>query len=230
MNTLFLFGEPIGMLSGPPLSHAEGFLEAFQVGFNGCGMRIALGPLRIFLPNGKWLKACKKTHDFADVYVDKALEYRAKHDFAQGGATPENQRTLLYNMAQQTGDRQVLRNQIVQALMAATETTGSLVSNVIRVLATHPSIFAELRTEILAQGDGQLDFSRLGRMKYLQSVITESTYYPVLISLSEKNLLISISSTSLPSISPKQSRRLARHRSPYRWRRWHRSSIRICWH
>jgi hypothetical protein len=81
LNTLFLFGEPIGMLSGSPLPHAEGFLEAFQAGFKGCGMRIGLGPLRVFMPKGKWLKACKKTHDFADVYVDKALEYREKHDF-----------------------------------------------------------------------------------------------------------------------------------------------------
>jgi cytochrome P450 len=70
----------------------------------------------------------------------------------------------------------VLRNLIVQVMMASTETTASLVSNVICVLATHPSVFAELRAEVLAQGDETLDFNRLGRMKYLHSVITESAY------------------------------------------------------
>ncbi|KAH8160028.1 hypothetical protein CIB48_g8215 [Xylaria polymorpha] len=50
MNTLFLFGEPIGILSGTPPSHIEGFLDAFQTGFNGCGLRIALGPLNFLKP------------------------------------------------------------------------------------------------------------------------------------------------------------------------------------
>jgi hypothetical protein len=237
LNTLFLFGEPIGMLSGSPLPHAEGFLEAFQAGFKGCGMRIGLGPLRVFMPKGKWLKACKKTHDFADVYVDKALEYREKHDFSQGGAAPERQRTLLYNMALQTSDRMVLRNLIVQVMMASTETTASLVSNVICVLATHPSVFAELRAEVLAQGDETLDFNRLGRMKYLHSVITESaynlgsnSYWKAFYRLPQENLLISVSSSSLPSVSPERTRRLERHRTSHRWRRWQRPNLCICWH
>jgi cytochrome P450 len=173
MNTLFLFGEPIGMLSGSPPPHAQGFLDAFQEGFNGCGMRIALGPLKVLLPKAGWLKACAKTHAFADVYVDRALEYRKKH-VADGSDPAAKQRTLLYNMAQQTGDRTVLRNQIVQAMMAATETTASLVSTVIHVLATHPDVFTKLRAEVLVVGDEPLNFDRLARIKYLQNVVTES--------------------------------------------------------
>lgn len=64
------------MLSRSPPPHAEGFLAAFQEGFNGCGMRFALGPLKVLLPSKGWLKACKRTHEFADVYVARALEYR----------------------------------------------------------------------------------------------------------------------------------------------------------
>jgi cytochrome P450 len=180
MNTLFLFGEPIGMLSESPPPHAEGFLDAFQAGFTGCGLQIALGPLSVLVPKGSWLKACKKTHDFADVYVDRAIQYREKHSQNGNGETSVNQRTLLYNMAQQTGNKTILRNQVVQAMMAAQETTASLVSNVLRVLATNPSVFTELRKEVLAVGDEPLDFERLSRMKYLQRVITESTLTPVM--------------------------------------------------
>jgi len=176
MNTLFLFGEPIGMLSDAPPPHAQGFLDAFQAGFKGCGLRIALGPFKHLLPKGSWLKACEKTHEFADVYVERALEYREKHHLAQDDEAPIKQRTLLYNMAQQTGDKIVLRNQVVQAMMAAQETTASLVSNVFRILATNPPIFAELRDEVLAVGDEPLDFDRLSRMKFLQHVITESKF------------------------------------------------------
>ncbi|KAF2788808.1 cytochrome P450 [Melanomma pulvis-pyrius CBS 109.77] len=196
MNTLFLFGEPIGMLSASPPPHAEGFLDAFQEGFNGCGMRIALGPLKVLLPTGGWLKACAKTHKFADVYVDRALEYREKHLAAKVGEAPVKQRTLLYNMAQQTGNRTVLRDQIVQAMMAATETTASLVSTVIHVLATHPPVFAKLRAEILAVGDESLDFDRLSSIKYLQNVITETLrLYPVF----PQNNRVALKDTVLPT-------------------------------
>jgi cytochrome P450 len=174
MNTLFLLGEPIGMLSGSPPLHAQGFLDAFQEGFNGCGMRIALGPLKVLLPKAGWLKACAITHKFADVYVDRALEYREKLEMTRGEKATTKQRTLLYNMAQQTGDKLVLRNQIVQAMMAATETTASLISTTIHVLATRPDVFTKLRAEILAVGDEPLNFDRLARIKYLQNVITES--------------------------------------------------------
>lgn len=178
MNTLFLFGEPIGMLSDSPPTHAEGFLGAFQEGFNGCGMRIALGPLSVLLPTGAWLKACAKVHKFADVYVDRAIEYREKQQTNNDGEGKAKERTLLFNMAKETGDRTLLRNQVVQAMMAATETTASLITHVIRNLASHPDVFEQVRTEILALGTEPLDFDQLPRIKSLQNVITESKSRP----------------------------------------------------
>lgn len=174
MNTLFLFGEPIGMLSGAPPSHAEGFLDAFQAGFNGCGLRIALGPLNFLMPKGDWIKACDKVHKFADAYVDRAVEYRNKINSVEDGQAKKNQRTLLFSMAQKTDDRTLLRNQIVQAMMASTETTASLISHVIRNLASNPTICARVRAEVLALGDVPLDFDQLPRIKSLQHVIMES--------------------------------------------------------
>lgn len=177
MNTLFLFGEAIGMLSESPPPHAQGFLDAFQEGFNGCGMRIALGPLKVLLPKTKWLMACSKTHDFADVYVERALQYREKFlSDKESKDDDHNQRILLYNMAKLTDNRVVLRDQIVQAMMAASETTASLISTTFHVLSNHPSVFKKLRAEVLAAGDSQLDFDRLSRMKYLQNVILESEW------------------------------------------------------
>ena len=174
LNTVFLFGEPIGMLSGTSPSHAEGFLGAFREGFNGCGMRIALGPLNFLMPKGAWLKACAKVHEFADVYVDRAIEDREKHKSAEDGGGNTKQRALLFNMAQEVVDRTVLRNQVVQAMMAATETTASLVSHVIRNLASNPAVFDQVRAEVLALADEPLDFDRLPQIRSLQNVITES--------------------------------------------------------
>ncbi|KAF1963892.1 cytochrome P450 [Bimuria novae-zelandiae CBS 107.79] len=180
LNTLFLFGEPIGMLSQSPSPHAEGFLTAFQEGFNGCGMRFALGPLKFLFPSKGWLKACKRTHEFANVYVDRALEYRKEHLTDAMDEAPAKKRTLLYHMAQQTSDKTVLRDQIVQAMMAATETTASLISSVVHALSQNGDVFATLRAEILAIGSVELDFDSLSRLEYLQNVITETLrLYPV---------------------------------------------------
>ncbi|CAJ2513882.1 Uu.00g020010.m01.CDS01 [Anthostomella pinea] len=180
MGTLFLFGESIGMLSGTPPSHAQGFLDAFQAGVNGCGLRIALGPLNFLMPKGAWLKACGNVHEFAKVYVDRAIEYRNKISSVEDSQAKVHQRTLLFNMAQQTDDRTILRNQTVQAMMASTETTASLISHVIRNLASNPDICAHVRAEVLALGDAPLDFDQLPRIKSLQHVITETLrLYPV---------------------------------------------------
>ncbi|KAI1092132.1 cytochrome P450 [Rostrohypoxylon terebratum] len=180
LNTLFLFGEPIGMLSDTPPAHATGFLDAFQAGFNGCGMRIALGPLSFLVPKGSWLKACDKVHKFADIYVDRAIEYRNKINSGEDTEDETKRRTLLFTMAQATADRTVLRSQIVQAMMAATETTASLISHVIRNLASHPTIADQVRAEILALSDKPLEFDQLPRIKSLQRVITETLrLYPV---------------------------------------------------
>ncbi|KAI0897593.1 cytochrome P450 [Annulohypoxylon nitens] len=180
LNTLFLFGEPIGMLSDTPPPQATDFLDAFQAGFNGCGMRMALGPLGFLMPTGAWLKACDKVHKFADIYVDRAIEYRNNINSGEGNEDEKKQRILLYNMAQATADRTVLRSQIVQAMMAATETTASLISHTIRNLASHPNIANQVRDEVLAISDKPLDFDQLPRIKSLQRAITETLrLYPV---------------------------------------------------
>lgn len=162
------------MLSGTSPSHAEGFLDAFQAGFNGCGLRIALGPLAFLMPKGNWLKACDQVHKFADIYVDRTIEYREKYRSTKEQQGRTKQRNLLFNMSQYEVDRTVLRNQIVQTFMAAAETTASLVSHVIRNLASNPTAFAQVRAEVLELGKKPLDFDQLPRIKSLQDVITES--------------------------------------------------------
>ena len=189
------------MLSGTPPSHAEGFLDAFQAGFNGCGLRIALGPLNFLMPKGAWLKACDKVHKFANVYVDRAIEYRNKINSVEDSQSNTNQRTLLFNMAQKTDNRTILRNQAVQAMMASTETTASLISHVVRNLARNPTICAHVRADVLALGDTPLDFDQLQRIKSLQHVITESRP-PKIDSILKATANLIKSPSPIPCISP----------------------------
>jgi cytochrome P450 len=94
---------------------------------------------------------------------------------------PQNSKTtsdtLLYNMAEKTGDRIFLRNQVLQAVMDSQDTTSNLIGNVFFLLARHPDIWQKVRKEVLLV-DGDLDFNRLMGMTCLQKVITEGIVPP----------------------------------------------------
>lgn len=109
----------------------------------------------------------------------KALEYRQQS--SGNGIKPtvkdhdhRPQQILLYSLADQTGDRTELRNQILQALMAAQETTAVLISNVFFLLSRHPAVWQRLRMEVISLGDSELDVDLLQNMRYLHSVLYES--------------------------------------------------------
>ena len=153
----------------------------------GCGVQIALGPLKfLFLAaKTKWIKACKTTHRFADKYVDKALEVRQqilaeKKEPTLG--TPVNRvpRNLLSTMAEQTNDKVELHNQVLQALVAASETTAFLISNAFFQLSRNPPVLQRLRDEVNSLGLSkatELEFEQLSGMKYLRHVLSESKSY-----------------------------------------------------
>ena len=161
---------------------AQKFLEAFDYAMFGSGFQIALGPLKFLYRDPKWHESCKTTHGFADKYVDKALEYRQSLQSTKRNGTEPGDRQqrhiLLHGMAEQTNDKTELRNQILQALMAAQETTAVLISNVFFLLSRHPLVWQRLRKEIIALGDSVLDVDNLQNLKYLRNVLNESESLP----------------------------------------------------
>jgi len=155
----------------PP--HAEGFLPAFHGALTGAGLRIGLGPFKHFLPNKKWREACAITHRFTDYYVDKGLQYRERFLAKELEPSDDGKASiLLYSMAEETGDRTFLRNQILQGLVASQDTTSSLLGNVFFLLARNPEVWRKLRSEALSVGE-KLDYNTLMGMEYLQMVLKE---------------------------------------------------------
>lgn len=128
----------------------------------GSGLRAILGPLRFLFRDSKW------PHDLADYYVDKALLWRQDcMSQERSQSTDEDvkdlrqQHILLHGMAEQTGDRTEPRNQILQALMAAQETTSVLISNVFFLLPKHPTVWQRLRQEVLSVADSEITVETL---------------------------------------------------------------------
>ena len=155
-------------------------MKAFDYAMFGSGFRIALGRFKILWPTRQWLKSCQTTHSFVDQYVDKALEHRSRFLTANkvGASAQQSNLTvgqnLLYAMAEQTGDRTSLRNESLQAMMAAQETTAVLVSNVVFLLARHENVWHRLRSEVLTLDPQNLDANAVQSLKYLQQVLNES--------------------------------------------------------
>lgn len=159
-------------------------MEAFDHAMFGSGFRIALGPFRVLWPSPEWQKSCLTTHQFAERYVDKAIEYRRKLDSQDKTEVTDEptdgHQNLLYNMAEQTKDRLQLRNEVLQALMAAQETTAVLISNVFFLLSRHPRVSDKLRQEVLSLSEDQLEMDVLLNMKELRNVLNEGMIAPVL--------------------------------------------------
>ncbi|KAL8864194.1 MAG: hypothetical protein Q9198_010029 [Flavoplaca austrocitrina] len=148
-STEFLFGESFGALSNFSFEDSQGFMSAFDNAMFGSGFQIALGPFKFLYQIAKWRQACKTTHGFANKYVQKALKYRQSvmsnalpggNDNQDESKSGTHNQPLLYHLALQTSNPLTLRNEILQAFMAAQGTTAAFLSNVFFLLARHPSV------------------------------------------------------------------------------------------
>ena len=181
--TLFLFGKSVDSLSNGTPVETQAFLQAFDHALLGSGVRIALGPFKFLYPylDPKWLKSCAITHGFIDKHVRTALEHRS----LRTSGTLESQSIeksgrkspiLLHALAEQTEDPIELRNEIMQALIAAQETTAALISNVFFLLSRHPSVWQTLRQEVTALGHEELNVDCLQNLEYLDHVLNECRF------------------------------------------------------
>ncbi|KAF7325137.1 Cytochrome P450 [Mycena kentingensis (nom. inval.)] len=91
--------------------------------------------------------------------------------------------SLLDHLVRYTQDEQILRDQILNISVAGRDTTASLLTFAVYMLAEHPDILAKLRAEILGVvgTTERPTFENLRDMKYLRAVLNETLrlYSPV---------------------------------------------------
>lgn len=116
------------------------FLKAWQLSLRSCSIRNSLGLLRFLTSKSASTEQWQKIHDLIDFHITQRLDERlAKPD--------ERQPSLLDHLIDQTRDTLEIRNQIIQGMMAAQDTTSILISNTIFLLSRHPVIWRRLREE-----------------------------------------------------------------------------------
>lgn len=187
---------------------------------------MGLGPLMFVHRDPKWNESNKRVHQVIDKYVDEALERQKlgveREERLDGGG--RKRLVLLDAMAEQSNDRIQLRNEALQAFIAAHETTACLISNIFFQLARHPAAWTKLREEVLALGDVPLDFEVSMKLKYLRNVINESKSIGryILTTLSILSHTLCPSSPPISSLSLPHPRRTFRHHLAKRRRQiWH---------
>lgn len=196
-STEFLFGESVKCLEAhgrpgrrPPAAGPSprpggrdgvgDFATAWECAEQSVLLRFVLGPLRHLYCDARAERAVATVHAYVNRYVDVAVRSRAPAD-AGGKTAPAapaapgaaDRYVFLHALAGQTHDRQQLRNELMNILIAGRDTTASLLSNLFHTLARRPDIWTRLQREVASLAGKPPTYEALRDMTFLKWCINE---------------------------------------------------------
>ncbi|CAN3499128.1 cytochrome P450 52A12 [Diutina catenulata] len=183
--TEFLFGESVECLQDASVGKTgrsdipgrSKFAQAFTVAQEGLTTRLLLSNLYWLHNPASFQTAIAVVHSLVDYYVDRVLAMDANQldEASMGGYV------FLVELVKQTRDRETLRSQALNILLAGRDTTAGLLSFLFYSLAKHPRVFTKLRDEVGRHfgvgSDADLSlitFESLKRCEYLKAVVNET--------------------------------------------------------
>ncbi|KAJ5766311.1 uncharacterized protein N7511_003927 [Penicillium nucicola] len=189
--TQFLFGKSCD--SQIAAIHKDGGRtsdDTFLYGFDRCmwflAERLRLERLYWIIYNQEFRKCINIVHAFVDKYVHAALiQAQQQEEKPHSIGNAPSQYIFLKALTGLTKDPVRLRDESLNVLLAGRDTTASLLSWTILLLARHPLIFTRLRSDILEQfgtydQPRNMDFASLKSCQYLQHFLNETLrLYPV---------------------------------------------------
>ncbi|KAJ6481905.1 cytochrome P450 monooxygenase pc-1 [Mycena sanguinolenta] len=217
-STSFLFGSCVNSLSAPlpypstvsspfvaPASRdpADVFTEAYSTAINHISSRSRFGWIWPFFEI-----AGDTTHSqmrIVDAYLEPIITAAVarKDALSVEGAPKGEPETLLDELLNLTSDPKVLKDEMLNILLAGRDTTMSVLTFVVYFLSMYPAVFTRLRAEIIERVgcERRPTYDDIRDMKYLRAVINETMrlYPPV-----PSNLRESVNATTWPSAGPTQ--------------------------
>lgn len=207
--TEFLFGESVASLQDEQIGlaaemHAVDFdgKKGFAAAFNGAqavlSSRSIAQKLYWVVDGAQFRQQCAHVHRFADYYVQKALsasplelEQKLKDGYI-----------FLYELVKETRNPKILRDQLLNILLAGRDTTAGLLLFTMFELARNPQIWAQLQREIsdaFGVGDAarvdEISFETLKLCQYLKAILNETLrLYPSV----PQNFRLAAKNTTLP--------------------------------
>jgi cytochrome P450 len=191
--TEFLFGSNVKSLSaGLPYPHtsplsktknshpANVFADAFIEAQILTSFRIRFGlswPLREF-----WRDKVKRPRAIIDSFIDPILAEAVANKRAAGKTEINGDRevkdgeSLLDHLVNYTDDQTILKDEILNIMIAGRDTTASTLTFAVYLLIQHPNVLERLREEILRVTGGfqRPTYENLREMKLLRAVLNET--------------------------------------------------------
>lgn len=201
-----MFGESVGLMSENASEAATTFHHALDYAQQGTILRLRLGNLMFAHRDRRFRDCCQTVHAYASRFVDQALAYRRQQQEAalpslaekkqregdDSDSPPRQKYVFLNELAKDTDDPVLLRDQIVNMLLAARDTTAGLLAFTFFILARRPDVWTKLRADVLAHYQEPLTYEAILEMKYLRYVLQESRLSHPILSLAYARLRIRV--------------------------------------
>lgn len=168
--------------------------DAFHVIEPIAGLRLQTGSLYWLFTSKAFRDGCNTFTQLANTWIREALvtpdEKRQPTD--EYSVRPEKEGNFVKELVSSTGDRELLRDILVQLLFAGIDTSTSMLCFALLELGRRPGTWARLRDELAAHGSLEVapenvTPSKLKECVFLQNIVTETLrlYPPVPINTRE---------------------------------------------
>ncbi|KAH8832509.1 cytochrome P450 [Flagelloscypha sp. PMI_526] len=187
----FLFARDMRSLDTPlpypyntpfanPSDATAQFLRAFNEAQNRTARRIRLGdmwPLAEFWED-RVAKQMVVIHGYLEPIIQDALKRKEEKTLrnVQDGKSDDTEATLIDYLVEKTNDPKLIRDEVLNILIAGRDTTAATLSSIIYQLAQHPHIVTRLREEIMeiVGPSREPTIEDFRDMKYLRAVCNET--------------------------------------------------------
>ena len=169
-TTDLLFGQSVYSLKANIDEKFKIFAESFDIAQGGLAKRFRLAPWHFFYSPKQFKRACSTVHKFVDDYIEARETMREM----SAGDKPHN--NFVDQLAQESSSKVMLRDQLLNVLLAGRDTTACCLSWTFRLLIRHPRVMGRLRQQIQSViGNSHYPTrEQIRNMPYLAHVIRES--------------------------------------------------------
>jgi cytochrome P450 len=172
-STEFLLGRSINFQTDPAMTH---FSDAWDYAEACLPDRVRLGKLVWLARNRKFEDSCDLAHRFVDQYIAEWTSSTPHAGEKQGSGDDgkPGRYNLLSELSSAFSDRAQLRNELLNVLLAARDTTAALLSSTFYFLARHPAVWDELAAEVAVPEGQAPNYATLKGMRVLKSILDET--------------------------------------------------------
>lgn len=168
-TTTLLFGESIETLSE---AEQHEFATHFDSATWVTAVRLPLAHFSFLYNTPSYRKSCKIVKRYADYFIQRAFQHAQEH----GQEAAAEKYPFIFDLHTEYQDRSLVRDQLVNVLLAGRDTTACTMSWTIFHLVRHPEVLQRLREEInkVTGSEIMITRSHTKNMSYLNAVVNES--------------------------------------------------------